>query len=493
MLVTQLFENHFKLFIPEFFFSTSILTLVLYGSIFFISEYNFPLVSKPTCYLSTLIVFGTSILVFYTKDVSCVIFNGVFICDVLSQNTKFFILLGGFVCLIINLSFVKIYKINSFEYFLLLLLALLGLLLLCSSFDVMAVYLSIELQSLCLYVLAAFLRESAYSTEAGLKYFILGASSSGLLLFGFSFLYGFSGLTSFESIYLFCFLEEKTNFTLQTVISFISCAILFKLAIVPFHFWSPDIYEGSPLNSTIFFALVPKIAFLLLFLRIFLFCFGIQFYMWQTLLFFSAFASILVGSFSALKQRKLKRLLAFSSISHIGYIFLAISSLSNEGVQASFFYILVYMFMSSGIWSFISCFDFYLISVDRPRTISDLLHVKLNKTLAFSGAMCFFSMAGIPPFVGFFAKYFIFLSTIQLSLYVISVCVVLVSVVSTFYYIRLVKVLFFEKASKSRFFKPIPKEISFVLNFSSIFTCFFFFNPNLLWLLSYQMASCIVF
>jgi NADH-quinone oxidoreductase subunit N len=318
-------------------------------------------------------------------------------------------------------------------------------------------------------------------------------SSSGLLLFGFSFLYGFSGLTSFESIYLFCFLEEKTNFTLQIVISFISCAILFKLAVAPFHFWSPDIYEGSPLNSTIFIALIPKIAFLLLFLRIFLFCFGTQFFIWQPLLLFSAFVSILIGSFSALKQRKLKRLFAFSSISHLGYIFLAISSLSNEGVQAAFFYIIVYMFMSSGIWSFICCFDFYLISINQPRTISDLLHTKLNKILAFSGAIGFFSMAGIPPFVGFFAKYFIFISTIHLSLYVTSVCVVLISVVSTYYYIRLVKVLFFEKASRSRFFKPMSKEISFVLNFSTLFTFFIFLNPNLLWLISYQMASCIIF
>jgi NADH-quinone oxidoreductase subunit N len=493
MFVTQFYENHFKLFLPEFFFSTSILTLILYGSIFFLSEYNFPLISNSTCYLSILIVIGTSILVYYTKDVSCVIFNGVFICDALSQNAKFFILLGGFVCLVINISYIKIYRVNSFEYFLLLLLALLGLLLLCSSFDIMAVYLAIELQSLCLYILAAFLRESAYSTEAGLKYFILGASSSGLLLFGFSFIYGFSGLTNFESICLFCFLEEKTNFTLQIVISFIICAILFKLAVAPFHFWSPDIYEGSPLNSTVFFALIPKIAFLLLFLRIFLFCFGTQFYLWQPVLLSCAFASVLIGTFSALKQRKLKRLLAFSSISHVGYIFLAISSLSIEGVQAAFFYIIVYMFTSSGIWSFICSFDFYLSSIDRPRTISDLLHTKLNRVLAFSGAVGFFSMAGIPPFVGFFAKYFIFLSTINLSFYVISICVVLISVVSTYYYIRLVKVLFFEKASKSRFFKPLSKEISFVLYFSSLSTCFFFFNPNLLWLLSYQMASCIIF
>jgi NADH-quinone oxidoreductase subunit N len=457
MFTTQFFENHFKLFLPEFFLSTCILTLILYGSLFFLSEYNFPLISNSTCFLSILIVIGTSTLVFYTKNVSCTIFNGVFICDTLSQSSKIFILLGGFVCLIINMSYIKIYKVNSFEYFLLLLLALLGLLLLCSSFDVMSVYLSIELQSLCLYVLASFLRKSSYSTEAGLKYFILGASSSGLLLFGFSFFYGFAGLTSFESIYLFCFLEEKTNFMLQIVISFLSCAMFFKLAVAPFHFWSPDIYEGSPLNSTIFFAIVPKIGFLVLFLRIFLFCFGTQFFLWQPAVLFSAFVSVLIGSFSALKQRKLKRLLAFSSISHLGYVFLAVGSLSFDGVQAGFFYIIVYILTSSGVWSFICCFDFYF-SFDRPRAISDLLHTKVNKILAFSGALGFFSMAGIPPFVGFFAKYFIFLSTINLSLYVVSVSIILISVVSTYYYIRLVKVLFFEKALKNFFLNLYQKK-----------------------------------
>jgi NADH-quinone oxidoreductase subunit N len=436
MFLDQAFENNFKLFLPEFFLSAAILTLILYGSISFLPRnFNVPLIANSTCYLSLLILGGTTSLVFSSKDVCCLAFNGIFISDILSQNTKLLMLFGAIATLFINLSFTEHFKINSFEYFLLFLLSIFGLMFLSSSFDLLSVYLAIELQSLCLYVLASFLRQSAYSTEAGLKYFILGASSSSLLLFGFSVLYGFSGITRFDALNTLFFLEVEKNLILQIVISFIICALFFKIALAPFHIWSPDIYEGSPLNSTIFFALVPKIAFVVVFLRIFLFCFGVQFYFWQILFVFCSLASIFIGSFSALKQRKLKRLFAFSSISHFGYIFLAISSFSVQGIHAAIFYLLVYTIMSSGIWSLVSCLDFFF-TVHRPRTISDLLYIKSNPTLAISSVIFFFSMAGIPPFIGFLIKYCVFLSTIQISFYVISINIILISLLSTYYYIR---------------------------------------------------------
>ena len=493
MLLSQLFENNLKLFLPEFFLATAILTIVLYGSVYSVSkEHNNPLINVSTCWVSILTLLSTGVLVLSTKDVTSIIFNGTFICDVLSQSTKLFVIAGSIVCLLIGLPYIKNYKVNSFEYFLLILLAVLGLMLLCSSFDLMSLYLAIELQSLCLYVLAAFNRESAYSTEAGLKYFILGAFSSGLLLFGISIIYGFTGTTNFEDLHMLLSLETGGNRAIQIGILFISCALLFKVAAAPFHIWSPDVYDGAPLNSTIFFALVPKIALILVFLRMFLFCFGAEPSYWQFMLAFCSLASVITGSFFALKQRKLKRLLAYSSIGHVGYILIAISSGSLEGVQAALTYIVIYMLMSSGIWSVVSCLDSLSVS-GRTRTLADLSMIsKSNSVLAFTIAILLFSMAGVPPLAGFYAKFCVFLASINASMYVYSVLIILVSVVSTYYYIRLIKAVYFEKVSRAVVYRPITKEVSLVLGLSSFFTVFFFINPNFLWLLTHEMALCVI-
>ena len=211
MLFINLFENDLKLFLPEFFLVTAILTLVLYGSVYSVSkEYNYPLINVSTCWATIFTLVNTFILVLFTREVSSVIFNGTFICDLLSQNAKLFVIGATIVCLLISIPYVRNYQVNSFEYFLLILLAVFGLMLLCSSFDLISVYLAIELQSLCLYVLAAFNRESAYSTEAGLKYFILGAFASGLLLFGMSIIYGFTGTTNFEDLHILFSLDTES-------------------------------------------------------------------------------------------------------------------------------------------------------------------------------------------------------------------------------------------------------------------------------------------
>jgi len=225
MLFINLFENDLKLFLPEFFLVTAILTLVLYGSVYSVSkEYNYPLINISTCWVTIFTLINTFLLVFFTREVSSIIFNGTFICDLLSQNAKLFVISSTILCLLISLPYIRNYKVNSFEYFLLILLAVLGLMLLCSSFDLISVYLAIELQSLCLYVLAAFNRESAYSTEAGLKYFILGAFASGLLLFGISIIYGFTGTTNFEDLRILFSLGTENQHAVQTGIIFISCA-----------------------------------------------------------------------------------------------------------------------------------------------------------------------------------------------------------------------------------------------------------------------------
>ena len=493
MLFINLFENDLKLFLPEFFLVTAILTLVLYGSVYSVSkEYNYPLINVSTCWATIFTLVNTFILVLFTREVSSVIFNGTFICDLLSQNAKLFVIGATIVCLLISIPYVRNYQVNSFEYFLLILLAVFGLMLLCSSFDLISVYLAIELQSLCLYVLAAFNRESAYSTEAGLKYFILGAFASGLLLFGMSIIYGFTGTTNFEDLHILFSLDAENHQAIQTGIIFISCAFLFKMAASPFHVWSPDVYDGAPLNSTIFFAVVPKIALIVIFLRLFVFCFGSQPQYWQYLASFCAASSVVTGSFMALKQRKLKRLLAYSSIGHVGYILIALSSGGLEGFHASMIYIVTYMLMGVGVWSVVSCLE-NNISVKRTRTLADLAMIsRTNPVLAFSSAILIFSMAGVPPLAGFYAKFCVFTSSINASMYVYSILIILVSVVSTYYYIRLIKTVYFEKVSIKAFYKPISKEISLVLAFSFFFTIFFFINPNLLWLVTYEMVLCVV-
>jgi NADH-quinone oxidoreductase subunit N len=264
------------------------------------------------------------------------------------------------------------------------------------------------------------------------------------------------------------------------------------LAASPFHVWSPDVYDGAPLNSTIFFAVVPKIALVVIFLRLFVFCFGSQPQYWQYLVSFCAVSSVITGSFLALKQRKLKRLLAYSSIGHVGYLLIAISSGSLEGFHASVIYIITYMLMSLGIWSVTSSLENYDIS-KRTRTMTDFAMIsRSNPLLSFSSAILLFSMAGVPPLAGFYAKFCVFLSSINASMYICSILIILASVVSTYYYIRLIKTVYFEKITTKVFYKPISKEISLILGFSFLFTFFFFVNPNLLWLVTYEMVLCVI-
>jgi NADH-quinone oxidoreductase subunit N len=307
-----------------------------------------------------------------------------------------------------------------------------------------------------------------------------------------SIIYGFTGTTNFEDLHILFSLDAENHQAIQTGIIFISCAFLFKMAASPFHVWSPDVYDGAPLNSTIFFAVVPKIALIVIFLRLFVFCFGSQPQYWQYLASFCAVSSVVTGSFMALKQRKLKRLLAYSSIGHVGYILIALSSGGLEGFHASMIYIVTYMLMGVGVWSVVSCLE-NNISVKRTRTLADLAMIsRTNPVLAFSSAILIFSMAGVPPLAGFYAKFCVFTSSINASMYVYSILIILVSVVSTYYYIRLIKTVYFEKVSIKAFYKPISKEISLVLAFSFFFTIFFFINPNLLWLVTYEMVLCVV-
>ena len=467
---------------------TAILSLIVFGAHFGNSKKtNNALFAYPLCKICVLIFLGTIFLTFSSKSASSILFGGNFICDVLSQNTKLIVLSTAILSILIGISHISAVKINGFEFFCLLLFSILGLLFLCSSFDFVSIYLAIEVQSLCFYVLATFYRQSAYSTEAGLKYVFLGAFSSGILLFGISIIYGFTGTTNFEDLHLILSLEAENFGAIQLGILFVSCAFLFKISVAPFHVWAPDVYEGSPFVVVIFFTLVPKMALMATFLRILYFCFGLFFFFWEHLLLYCSVVSIILGSFLALKQRKLKRLFAYSSIGHAGYILIAVCSCGLEGLQACFIYLIAYAVISSGTWAFVSCLqNRYFFG--RTRTFADLVAMgRYNFLLALSGSAFLFSITGIPPFVGFYSKFCVFQGSIQASLYLYSLLIIFVSVLSAFYNLRLVKIAFFE-AAVPPLYKSISKELSFILGFSCFLNFFLFVNPHMLRLFSLEMA-----
>jgi NADH-quinone oxidoreductase subunit N len=351
------------------------------------------------------------------------------------------------------------------------------------------------MQSLCLYVIAASKKNSSISTEAGLKYFLLGSFSSALLLFGMSILYGCTGTTNFENFTLLLSGVDLDNFSTTSSISnallFVGAAFFFKIAAAPFHMWSPDVYEGSPTSSTIFFAVIPKIALFAVFIRMFQTVFSS---FEDTLLIMSIFfsiCSVIVGSFAALKQRKLKRLLAYSSVSHVGYLLLAFSANSIEGTQALFFYLVIYMITSLSLWSVILSIN-TSTNTERSKTLIDFASVSTaNPLIGLTGMMALFSLAGVPPLAGFYAKMAVFLSAIGSSLIFVSLIAILCSVVSSVYYIRLIKIMYFEPKSDVSFVYPVTRSCSLMMASGTFLLLYLFINPTLLLLLTEKMALCL--
>lgn len=302
------------------------------------------------------------------------------------------------------------------------------------------------------------------------------------MLFGISIIYLVTGSSNFEDLHLLFSLEQTHFWSLQTGLLLISCAFLFKIAGAPFHIWIADVYDGSPLTSTIFFAVVPKLGIFVLFLRFLFVCFGVQFFLCQYILLLSALTSILMGSFLALKQHKIKRLFAYSSVSHIGYTLLAFGSGSLEGFHAAFFYLIVYMLTSLGLWTIIVCFKSQIF-MDKTLTLLEFSTLnKANIPLGFCTAFFIFSIAGVPPLIGFFSKFYVFYVAVNLSFYVFSVSIIITNVVSTFYYLRLVKTILFEFTEPYLDIKPLSREISLILGSCWFFLIFLFINPNILWL-----------
>lgn len=488
-----LFANDIKIFFPEIFFSLAILFLLVYGVLLATSlSYNYPLISQNIYTFVLYILLLTGLIVINNPVDYALIFQKTFIQDDLSRIAKLFVLGSAFTCLILSQSYIENSKINNYEYYLLFLFSIFGLNLLISSYDLISAYLAIEMQALSFYVLASFQRRSVFSTEAGLKYFILGAFSSGLLLYAFSLIYGITGTTNLINIKNFCL---DPNFAGANIIKialiFLTAGFLFKIAAFPFHMWSPDVYEGSPTSTTIFFAVVPKLAVLSFFVRLYFFSFSGFVEVWDKVLLFSAIASILYSAFVAIKQNSLKRLLAYSSIGHVGFLLLPLTTNTLEGLQALFFYTLVYMIGSLPTWAVVlACMGGKKNSQNNISILAGL--PTSSPLLGILAALAFFSLAGIPPLVGFYSKIFVFFSVINSHMYLVAFVVLAASVISTYYYISVVKTIYFEKNKNWIFYDKVSKEKSILLSVSLILLIFLFFNPNILLLLSQQMALSLI-
>ena len=619
--------------LPEIFLSISIIYLLIFGSI--LSTYKtYPLIQNLILNLSILTLIYCLILVLndklWVKEV--LLFNNSIAHDYLSFVSKICILVFSIICLIMIQNYIKDQKINQFEYVIIILLSILGFLVLCSANDFITAYLAIELQSLAFYVMASFKRNSSFSVEAGLKYFILGSFSSAILLFGISLLYCATGSVNFEDYKDLCnsftnkddinfinlsesycqyrslsdsridfelysfmhkiitnynfveseslesydkyvslntgsgkllsydlykflmsiegnndsvipeseslesygkyvlsldttgytsgkllsydlykfirsILEENndnvTNFLgyreIQSTISnefvlfglmIIFISIMFKLAIAPLHAWSPDVYEGSPTSSTLFFAVVSKLSLLVLLLRIFYHSFHGLVYSWKFYIVLIAVFSVMVGSFTALEQKKLKSLFAYSSTSHLGYILIAFCSGTLEGVQSIIAYIIIYMLSSSCIWSIIILLkprDSYNTKANKD--LADVASlIKSNSILGFILSTTLFSIAGFPPLIGFFTKLNIFLSAMESYMFLVAIVSILASIISTFYYIRIIKIICFENKLVGRLYYPLPYLETLIVVINFLLIIFLFINPTILYLISHKIS-----
>jgi NADH-quinone oxidoreductase subunit N len=359
------------------------------------------------------------------------------------------------------------------------------MLLLVSSYDLLSLYLGVELMSLSFYILAAYKRNSEFSGEAGLKYFILGAFSSGLLLFGSSMLYGFTGMTNFEDIAkLLVGLGAMTDTVsyngIIIGILFISVALLFKVAAAPFHMWSPDVYEGSPTPITAFFSTVPKVALLGLFIRLYYYTFFDFITLWQELFITCAIVSMIWGSVAALAQRRIKRLMAYSGIVNIGYMLVGVASGTITSIVVLLVYLVIYVIMTIVFFSF-------MLGMQNYRTgalnvyLTDLTNIgKTNTVVALAVSLILFSMIGLPPLAGFFGKMYLFLAVINSELYAAAILGVLSSVVAAFYYIRIIKLMYFESGKTFTLYKPMDQANSYVLGVSLFLLIIFFISSDAL-------------
>jgi NADH-quinone oxidoreductase subunit N len=392
-------------------------------------------------------------------------YAGAFLSDPFGRFMKVLALIGAGGAMVLAAGANRHDPTARFEYPVLLVLATLGMMLMISAGDLISLYMSLELQSLALYVVAAINRDSLKSTEAGLKYFVLGALSSGMLLYGMSLVYGFSGQTSFEGIAAALSAEHRSlGFVFGLV--FVLTGIAFKISAVPFHMWTPDVYEGAPTPVTAFFAAAPKVAAMAIFIRLVTIAFKPIIADWQQIVVFLAIASMVLGAFAAIGQTNIKRLMAYSSIGHMGYALVGLAAGNEAGISGVLIYMVIYSVMTLG--AFACILSMRVKDGGNVEGINDLAGLsKTNPLMALVLTLLMFSLAGIPPLAGFFAKYFVFMAAIEAKLYALAIIGVLASVVGAYYYLRIVKVMWFDDA-KQEFARPAG-EFKLVYGLSGLF------------------------
>ena len=453
---------------PEIFLSLSIMFMLMVGVFKKNSE-------KLVYNLSTIILLILLALVINLLSLNeTFLFNKSYKIDILSTFMKSLIIIVAIFIMISSFTYLKSLNILKIEYPILILSSILGMMVMISSNDLIVFYLGLELQSLALYVLATFNRDNILSSESGLKYFVLSALSSGLLLYGCSLIYGFSGSTNFTFI-----ASSSSNIEYGVIFGlvFIIVGLAFKISAVPFHMWAPDVYQGSPTSVTLFFAALPKVAALTVFIRFLYTPFLNLIDQWQTIIVFISIASMIFGAVAAIGQSNLKRLIAYSSIGHMGYALAGLASGTNQGIQSSVIYISIYLIMTL---AFFSCLFMLRKKNIFYEKIEDLSGLSTNHPiLSIAMLIVLFSLAGIPPLAGFFAKFYIFLSVIEQSMYFLAIIGLLSTVVAAFYYLRLIKIIYFDNP-KEKFEVDHPIGLKLTLTLSTGILLLYFIYPGFL-------------
>tara|TARA_B100000282_G_scaffold295194_1_gene273908 strand:- start:13 stop:1428 length:1416 start_codon:yes stop_codon:yes gene_type:complete len=458
--------ENLELILPEIFISLSIMFLLILG----VFKKNSALLIYNLTTVTLIILLALLLNLYQVSDLS--IFNNSYKIDKLATFMKLLTIGSGIFVMLTSSKYIELTKINKMEYPILILSAILGMMVMISSNDLIVFYMGLELQSLALYVLASFNRENLLSTESGLKYFVLSALSSGLLLYGCSLIYGFTETTNFNEILQN---SKSGQYGLTFGIVFVLVGLAFKISAVPFHMWAPDVYQGSPTSVTTFFAILPKIAALSVFIRFLYVPFAEMNDQWQMIIVFLSIASMIFGAVAAIGQKNLKRLVAYSSIGHMGYALAGLASGTNQGIQGSISYMAIYLVMNL---AFFSCLFMLRRNNEYHENIEDLSGLSKNHpVLSFSLLIILFSLAGIPPLAGFFAKFYVFMAVIEQQMYFLAIIGLLATVVAAFYYLRIIKIIYFDK-EKEKFETNHHFGLKITLAVSTIFILAYFVYPS---------------
>lgn len=454
--------------LPEIFLALSAMALLMIG------VFRGDRATRPVAWATVAVMTVAILLTLDAGGMREVTFNGLFVMDRFGVFMKVLVLIGSALSVILSLGYIEREQMRRFEFPVLMLLSTVGMLMMVSANDLISLYVGLEMQSLALYVIAAFRRDYAKSSEAGLKYFVLGALSSGMLLYGASMVYGFAGTTGFDGLAALFSAGTPASAGLIVGLVFVAAGLAFKISAVPFHMWTPDVYEGAPTPVTAFFAVAPKVAAIALFVRLLIEPFGSLVDEWRQIVYFISIASMLLGSFAAIGQTNIKRLMAYSSIGHIGYALVGLAAGTELGVRGVLFYMAIYIIMTIGTFAVILCMRQQGRMVEGIQDLAGLS--RTHPMMALMMLVFMFSMAGIPPTAGFFGKLFVFQAAIEAHLYLLAVIGVLSSVVGAFYYLRIIKLMYFDETVEP-LERRIDGDVAVVMAGTGLFTLLFFFFP----------------